>query len=236
MFDAYFEQVHKRIIAPDIKAKSWVWPYDEARTWPRTDRQIILNMDAAIELGHPSTESLSFLMWTDSAEKVNDSHVTIIGPDLHQMTGKQVPFGKIVLVKVHGFDEENAYQRFEQMDLLKFRFELEGFMIRSVPQDFKEWSRVSSQALESGFSLRILGNELIRELKKLEFVDEAEIIFITSSREDIRFFKPVAEIVGKAAQAMNKMFENLEYDCDSCNFKDVCDEIDGLRTMHKNAS
>jgi hypothetical protein len=29
------------------------------------------------------------------------------------------------------------------------------------------------------------------------------------------------------------MFANLEYDCRDCDFSDVCNEIDGLRTMHK---
>lgn len=235
MFDSYLDQVKAMLNAEDVRTKAQVYNFNESKTWPRTERQIILNSDTAIELGHPSTESLSFLMWTESAGKINDNHITIIGPDLDQTDAERIPYGKIVLVKTHDFNEDNAYKRFEKMDHLKFRSELEGYMLRSVPQDFKEWSRVSQKALKSGFSLRILGNELIRDLKQLDFVDEAEIIFITSSKEDVGRFKAIGETVGKAIQAMNKMFVDLEYDCDHCGFKDVCDEIEGMKDMHKKA-
>lgn len=232
MFDAYLDQVKAMLNAEDVKSKARVHTFNESKTWPRTERQIILNHETAIELGHPSMESLSFLLWTESADKINDNNITIIGPDLNQINAERIPYGKIVLVKTHGFDEDNAYKRFEKMDRLKFT-ELEGFMLRSVPQDYKEWSRVSKKALKSGFSLRVIGNELIRDLKKLDFVEEAEVIFITSSKEDVERFKLIAETTGKAIQAMNKMFVDLEYDCEHCGFKDVCNEIEGMKEMHQ---
>jgi len=235
VFDSYLDQVKAMLNAKDVRAKAQVYAFNESQTWPRTERQIILNHETAIELGHPSTESLSFLMWTESAGKINDNNITIIGPDLDQINVERIPYGKIVLVKIHDFDEDNAYQRFEKMDHLKYKSELEGYMLRSVPQDFKEWSRVSKKALKSGFSLKKMGNELIRDLKEIEFVDEVEIIFITSSKEDVRRFKPIAETVGKAIQAMNKMFVDLEYDCEHCGFKDVCNEIEGMKDMHQKA-
>lgn len=235
MFDTYLDQVKAILNAEDVRTKSQVYIFNESKTWPRTERQIILNHETAIELGHPSTESLSFLMWTESADKINDNNITIIGSDLDQINAERMPYGKIVLVKTHGFDADNAYKRFEKMDHLKFKSELEGFMLRSVPQDFKEWSRVSKAAIKSGFSLKVLGGELIRDLKTLDFVEAAEIIFITSSKEDVRRFKTIGEIVSKATLAMNKMFVDLEYDCDHCGFKDVCDEVDGMKGMHQRA-
>lgn len=235
MFDAYLDQLKAMLNAEDVRKKSRVYSFDVRKTWPRSERQIILNNETAIELGHPSTESLAFLLWTESVGKINDNQITIVGPDIDRINEERIPFGKIVLVKIHGFENDNAYKRFEQMDHLKFRSELDGYMLRSVPQDLKEWSRVSKKALKSGLSLRIMGNELIRDLKKLDFVDEAEIVFITSSKEDIRRFKPIAETTGKAIQAMNKMFVDLEYDCEHCGFKDVCNEIEGMKEMHEKA-
>ena len=235
MFDAYLDQVKTMLNAEDIRGKTKVYTFNENRTWPRTERQIILNDETAVELGHPSTESVSFLIWTESADKIKDNNITIIGPDLDQTNAERIPYGKIVLVKTTGFDKDNAYKRFEKMDHLKFKSELEGFMLRSVPQDYKEWSRVSKKAIKSGFNLKVLGGELIRDLKTLDFVEAVEIIFITSSKEDVARFKPIGEIVSKATMAMNRMFEDLEFDCEHCTFREVCDEIDGMKGMHKKA-
>ncbi len=235
MFDAYLDQVKAILNVEDVRRKSQVFTFDKSKTWPRTERQIILNNETAIELGHPSTESVSFLMWTESAGEINDNHITIIGPDLDQTNAERIPYGKIVLVKTHGFNEDNAFKRFEMMDHLKFKSELEGYMLRSVPQDYKEWSRVSKKALKSGFSLKVLGGELIRDLKSFDFVEAVEIIFITSSKEDVARFKPIGEIVSKATMAMNRMFDDLEYDCEHCTFKEVCEEIEGMKGMHQKA-
>lgn len=235
MFDAYLEQIREMLEAEDVRLKSRTYTTNRCN-WPRTERQIILDNETAIEMGHPSTESVSFLIWTESAGKVIDNRITIVGPDLDQVKNKQIPFGKIVLVKTTGFDENNAYKRFEQMDQLKYRSEMKGYMLRSVPQNCKEWSRVSKPALQAGFNLKILGSELIKDLKALDFVEAAEIIFITSNKEDVARFKPIGEIVSKATMAMNRMFDNLEYDCAHCSFKDVCDEIEGMKGMHKKAT
>lgn len=234
MFDNYLQEIVALGTAPELSALSQSFSYDESLNWPRLESQIVFNSDTAIELGHPQTESVALLMWTDSPVKINDQQITIIGPDLNEAGVDKMPFGKIVLVSGHGFNEENAYQRYQEMAAVKFKLNLVGYMLRAVPQESKEWSRVSKQALQSGFSLKVLGNELIRELKRLAFVDAVEIIFITSSKTDVEKFKPIAEKVTKGCQAMNKMFDDLEYDCSSCSFSDVCDEIDGLKTMHQN--
>lgn len=232
MLDAYFEQVNELINDPAINTKRQVYSFDEHCSWPRTDRQVILTMDTAIELGHPQTESLAFLMWTETRKTINQQ-ITIIGPDINEVSADKMSFGKIVLISGHGFTEENAYQRYQEMDAVRFKLNLDGYMLRAIPQEGKEWSRVSKHALKKDFSLKILGNELIRELQSLEYVDAAEIIFITSSPADVERFKPLGGKVTKVCQAMNKMFDNLEYDCSSCSFADVCDEIDGLKTMHQ---
>ena len=233
MFDNYLQDTIEYLNSQELKGLARSFSYNESQNWPRVADQMVFNADTAVELGHPQTESVSFLIWTDSQGRINDQQITLIGPDLSEAGLSKMPFGKIVLVSTHGFNEDNAFQRYQEMDAIKFKLDLEGYMLRAVPQENKEWSRVSKRALQSGFSLRVLGNEMIREFKRLEYVDAVEIIFITSSAADVQKFKPIAEKVTKVCQAMNKMFDNLEYDCSSCSFSDVCDEIDGLKTMHQ---
>lgn len=233
MFDHYLREITEHVNSKELSALGRSYSYNETQNWPRVENQMIFDSDTAVELGHPQTESAAFILWTDSPGKINDQQITLIGPDLKETSLNKMPFGKIVLISGHGFNEENAFQRYQEMEAVKFAFNLDGYMLRAIPQENKEWSRVSKRALQSGFSLQVLGNELIREFHRLEYVDAVEIIFITTSESDVQRFKPVAEKVKKVCQAMNKMFDDLEYDCSSCNFSDVCNEIDGLKTMHQ---
>ncbi len=233
IFDNYFEQINQIGQTEAIKKASRIFAYDGERSWPRGQAQIIFNTDTAIELGNPKLESTSFIIWTDDGAKINDGQITLIGPELHECQQEQISFGKIVKVLGHGFTDENAYNRYQEMNILKYKTNLEGYMLRAVPQENKEWSRVSKKALQAGFSLQLLGNELIRELKELEYVDGVEIVLISSSKEDVQRFKLIGEKVARVTSAMNKMFDNLEFDCASCNFADVCKEVDGLKEMHQ---
>jgi len=236
VFDQHLDEVRQALASGDLRIKAGTCLFDPERTWPRgRPGDIILSTDTAIELGHPQTESLAFLMWTDSPTRVVDGRITVVGPDLDGLAPGKAPFGKIVLAGVHGFTGDNAYDRFQELDMIRFRLCLEGYMLRAVPQQNREWGRVSRQARMNGLSLRMIGNELIREYRKLDYVDAAEVIFITSSPQDIRLFRPTGEKAARIIGAMNRIFDDLEQDCDACGFRDVCDEVEGLRDMHRKA-
>lgn len=236
IFDKYIDDVLDVLASGEFEEQVTSSIFDAESTWPKgRPGDIVLNADTAIELGHPQTESLAFLMWTDSRNKVRDGRITVYGPDLKQMAHGKTPFGKVTLIAVHGFTEDNSYERFQEMDMTRIRLSLKGHMIRAVPQQNKEWSRISKQAMKEGFSLRTLGNELIREYRKLEYVDAVEVMFVTSSIENVQKLRPAGEKVFRIISAMNKIFDNVDLDCSSCEFSDVCDEVEGLRSMHKKA-
>ncbi len=237
MFSTYIDEMLKLVSAEDLADRTRTFAYNTQISWPRVKRQIILAGDMAMELGAPGSESTSFLMWTDvgsdAAQRVVDGRIRLIGPDLRETHAQELPFGKVVLVSGHGFDEGNAYSRYSEMDRLKLKLDLSGYMLHAAPQQNREWGRVSEQALDEGFSLDVLGNELIRALKVLPYVDAAEVIMVTSSAEEVRRFKPLGDKVARAVVAMDKMLEHLAYDCNNCDFQDVCDEVGELRAMHR---
>lgn len=234
IFDPYIQEVRSLLASDAVPSKGSF--FTEGKSWPRTQSgNMVMSHEAALELGHPQTESLAFLMWTDSPEGIRDGVTEVFGPELNELVPGKNPLGKIALLGVQGFTEENAYDRFLEMDLIRTRLSLEGYMLRAVPQQNREWSRVSRGALEKGFSLKVLGNELIREYRKLDYVRAVEVIFLTSSVEDIRRFRSAGEKVSKITKAMNKIFDNLEFDCADCDYSEVCDEIEGLREIHRRA-
>jgi CO dehydrogenase/acetyl-CoA synthase beta subunit len=78
---------------------------------------------------------------------------------------------------------ENIYDRYREMDHLRYDISLKGYMMRAVSQYMREWSRISKEAINKGFSLFTLGGALIDKYRKLNYIDAVEIIFVTSSKK-----------------------------------------------------
>ncbi|MBU1172871.1 MAG: hypothetical protein KKD44_25205 [Proteobacteria bacterium] len=202
--------------------------------WPLAGpRDIVLLPDLAVELGHPDDASLSFLVWTNETNKVISDRITLIGPDVGEGHQPRLPFGKVVLVKTDPCDEEFIYDRYRDMDLTRFDLSLKGYMLRATSQYMREWSRISREAVQNGFSLSILGSALIKALKELPYVQEAEVIFITRSNEDVNALNEQGHKANRLILAMNKMIREMEEDCGSCEFQDVCSDASEMQALKK---
>lgn len=203
-------------------------------SWPRAGlTDIVFKSDAKIELGNPKDESVSFLAWTGDKSLVRDGLISLVGPDIGEMETGRLPFGKIILIGGSGFNEENCYDRFREMDLSRYDILLKGYMMRAVSQYMREWSRVSRDAVENGFSFSILGSALSRKLKELNYVDAVEILFVTSSSEDVRELKKTGDRFLQYINAMTKMAEEMDFQCESCEFQEICEEAEELRDMRQ---
>jgi len=203
-------------------------------SWPEAgQRDIVLKSDTGIELGNPKDESISFLAWTGDSSLVNDGYISLIGPDISETKSPALPFGKVVLVSGTGFDEDNCYDRYHEMEFLRYDVSLKGYMMRAVSQYMREWSRVSKEAVERGFSFQILGSAFLKKLKELNYVSGAEVFFVTSSSEDVRKLKKPGDRFMRYISAMTKMTEEMDFDCESCEYQEVCSEAEELQDMRK---
>jgi CO dehydrogenase/acetyl-CoA synthase beta subunit len=119
------------------------------------------------------------------------------------------------------------------MELLRYDIHLKGYMMRGVSQYQREWSRVSRDAVKNGFSFIHLGGALADRFLSLDYIRAVETIFITSGREDVMKAQAIADDVFKLISAMNKMAEELSFDCDTCDYNDVCGDVAELRNMRK---
>ncbi len=222
----------------DIKKKtvtSQVFKVDRSITWPQSEKSgLVLIPNLAVELGSPEVSSVSFQTWTQDASMVNDETITIIGPDISISSEKRLPFGKIIIAEVEGFNENNAADRTREMFLSKFNISLSGFMLKSASNYMAEWCRISKDAVNSNFSFQILGSSLINELKKLDYVRSVEIIFVTSSNEDVNELFEIGNRSVRIVNAMSKMVNEMSYDCGECEFQDICEDADELREIRDN--
>ncbi len=196
--------------------------------WPSVS-SLLLSEDTAIELGNPSVASLSFVIWGDPA-RVRDGVVSLVGPDVSEMDERGVPFAQVVIAGGKFTDEYESYR-----DVREAIYDtvLEGFMVRTMPSRQSIWCRISREAVSSGFSLADLGDALIWNLKTVEPVTGAEVLFVTSSVADVEKLVPAASGARRIIEALMKMYEEKNFDCETCEYKDVCDEVMDLKKIRE---
>jgi CO dehydrogenase/acetyl-CoA synthase beta subunit len=217
----------------DKKSLSW-FIREQKDVWPSgKGRNVVLSEDMALELGNPQMNSVSCLIWTQKTGLIQDGEISLIGPDIKESSGKSLPFGKIVLVEVSGFDEESTYDKYKEMEAVRYSLDLKGYMIRAVSQYQREWSRISREAVQSGFSFEVLGSALREEYLKKSYIHAVEFLFVTSSAGDVSGLQEITKNVGRTINALNKMLSEIDPDCDECEYNDVCDEVDELKSMRK---
>lgn len=204
--------------------------------WPQGGpRNIVLGEDVGLELGNPRDESVACVLWSDDLDAINEGVLTLVGPDFPESAGKTLPFGKVVLVGVEGFNEDTIYERCMELDHLRYNIDKEGFMLKAVSQYQREWCRISKQALKRGFSAGHLAEALMQELRATPYVRSVELIFLTSFPQDIRQLREIVNPAVRLIAAMDKMAGEMDFDCDTCEFEDVCDEAEVLKGMREQA-
>jgi CO dehydrogenase/acetyl-CoA synthase beta subunit len=234
LFDKEISEIREFLAGAETHPRRLEYRYSAPVQWPRgMGKSVVLSQDTAVELGNPRVESCSFVVWDDNPGRVRDGAITLIGPELSECDGMSIPFGKVIIAGVSGFTAENSYDRYREMDNVRYDLDLRGYMLRAASQYQREWSRVSHEALREGFSFRVLGGSLIDAMKKTGYVESVEVIFITSSPEDVRSIRPISEGAGKIIGAMTKMIDELDYDCGSCSYNDVCSDVADLRSMRQ---
>jgi CO dehydrogenase/acetyl-CoA synthase beta subunit len=233
MFDKHFDEIQKYLKQKKGEDKVSELFHNGKTQWPMDkNRNLVMAQDTAVELGNPRDASLVFLIWINDPAKLQNGRITIVGPDLPKLSGKQASFGKILIVAGDDFNEDNSFDRYREMELLRYDIPLKGYMMRAVSQYQREWSRVSREALDNGFSFKVMGGALVDKFQELKYVSAVEVIFITSSRQDVLEVSQTADEAVKIIGAMNKMAADLSFDCDTCEYNDVCDDVSELRNMH----
>jgi CO dehydrogenase/acetyl-CoA synthase beta subunit len=197
---------------------------------PRADvTQVILSEDTGLELGNPGMASRSLLLW-DTGDGLADGRITLVGSDFHASASASLPFAQVVMV---GGDFSDEYDCYRDLRDATYNLRLRGFMTRVFPGRQSIWCRVSKEALAGGFSAQILGSALIQSLKQLDFVHAAEVLMVTSSKKDVDELAGPADKVLDIVEALIKMYEEMNFDCEECEYVDVCDEVVELRQIRE---
>jgi len=211
-----------------------VWNYRPGDAWKDIgSSELVLQKDAAYELGASGKGSANYVLFTSSAELVKEDRVLLYGQDLGEIGGP-VDFARIVLLRVGVLDgdDEAVYRILKDIEFAKYHVYPEGYMVRMSPESYREQVRVSKQAIRKGISFRGIGASYIREYKKDPNVLNATVIFVTAPGYDFGAMKDLAKKSSDVTNTLTHILEGLPTDCSVCALKDICDEVEGMKELH----
>jgi CO dehydrogenase/acetyl-CoA synthase beta subunit len=245
-FDPYFARIREYTAALAKSGRTTrVWsagaPGAYLATVAEASSTVILKEDTGVELGGPGASSSTFILWTDDISFVREGTTTLVGPDIQQTQGEHAPFAQVTLIACPslGNDAQPALER-----AIHGAERLPGYMARGTGG--RIWSRVSHEALAAGFSLRALGDNIVHQLRRSFPAAIVEMLFVTSSDEDVRQLDTIGAQVRKLSHDLRR--ERLRatadgaYECESgiscevCPDNVVCSQIREMIVIRKKAT
>lgn len=220
-FNSLINDVHSLVQKSEKKSV----PYCADGLWNDIGyNQVILQRDTALEL-----DGMGFNLVT--SDEISDE-IVVIGDDLCEIKGKS-PFGRISVIQIEDEkDEQKAYNLIRKIEYVKYHFFPEGYMIRTSSRSHKEAVRVSKDAVKNGISFQKAGSLLISKYKENPAVKGVKVIFITDPTADFGKIESLAKKSNSITEALNHIMNSVTFDCDTCNLKAVCDEVEGMKELH----
>lgn len=197
-------------------------------SWPR-ETSLVMQADTGLELGG-AEGSLFMILWTEQDGVISPGQVSLVGPDINETKNIKLPFAQVIMVYGDFQDEYETYQLL--LDTL-LGAKLKDVSIRFWPDRQRIWYRVSGQALKSGFNLMRCGCTLLDQFQSLPAVKGAEIIISAESLTYQPFLQKAAASSSGILEALVKIHEDLNFNCEDCDYREVCDEVGALKDIHR---
>lgn len=226
----FFDSLINEVTSLTANLSTEDFPFSSEKSWADTGySQVILQRDTAFELSGTGFNLVS-------TSECNDE-VVVVGSDLQKIkdSGK---FARISVIQIEKQDDEQKYYNLiRKIEYVKYHCFPDGYMIRTTSRSHKEAVRVAGSALKNGISFEKVGNLLISKYKEIPGVKGVRVIFVTDQSADFKAFEKTAEKGNSITEALNHIMNSVKFDCDSCNLKPICDEVEGMKELHfKNAS
>ncbi len=210
-------------------------------SWEVTSQEsLVLRSDMAYELGGGMNEAVSSIAFTTSDKYVDSDGVYLIGDDLSDIT-EDISYARFTLIRLNESyirtiqekNKEALYSVLRAVDYVRYHNYPKGYMMRISSVKEREPVRVSREALEKGMTFSHIGSEMINAYKKRKEVEAVQIYFVTSKTADYGLLRSVAHRLEQITDSLNHIFNGLVMDCSTCSSRELCDEIDGMKDLHK---
>lgn len=205
------------------------------KAWQQTDGfEMVMKKDMAYELGGGSLPAVSGLFFTSDESLVPKDEVLLFGPDLPQLETDS-SYARITLLKVeeNSFTgEDEAYEQLRKIEYTRYHVFPKGYMMRISAAGMREPVRIAKNALREGMTFEKVGRLFIEGYHTHPKVERAAILFITQPDFPYEKLETLAKKGEQITASLHRIFDNLVMDCKACSLKSVCDEVEGLRSLH----
>ena len=186
--------------------------------------QMILLRDTAFEL-----DGVGFNLVT-SAE-ITDC-ILLVGDDLDNIRENR-RYARISLIQIQpGSNSQAEYDLIKKIDYVKYHVFPEGFMMRSASHSRQEAVRVSKASIKKGINFQQIGSLLIEKYHQIPAVKGVTVIFVTDPHIDYAQLNQIAGKSHAVTETLNHVMNKVVFDCDNCNLKVICDEVEGMKALH----
>lgn len=221
----FFDSLIDDVMSLTMSSEKISYPYIVSACRKDTGySQVIMQRDTAFEL---SGTGMSLV----TSSEIEDE-IIVVGEDLCKI-GKNRKFARISIVQTDDIpDEQNAYKLIRKIEYVKYHYFPEGYMIRTSSSSHKEAVRVAKTSINEGISFKEIGNLLIKKYKEIDSVRGVKVIFVTVPDADYDSFSKIAQKADSITKTLNHVMNTVNFDCDTCNLKPICDEVEGMRDLH----
>ena len=204
--------------------------------YPLEDSKVFLfPEDAAIDLGGREKPSPYEIAYTSSSCLVKEDSCYLIGEDLKELSG-EVSFAHVSFLRFEeeeGAKEQTLYRLLRNIEYTRYKLNPYATMIRVNTNRIRESVLVGKEALAKGLDFSKLGSLFASSYKKEERVKAVTQYFITNPNFPYNELEALAKQSEGITVALDHIMKKLAMDCSSCQFKGVCDEIEGMRDVHR---
>lgn len=196
--------------------------------------ELILAKEAAFELGESILPSVSYTAITDNEELMSGDSILLFGKDLQELSENSA-FARITILLTDNIEEngeQGAYSIIKNIEMKKYDVSPVGYMMRASALSNREQVRVSKNAIKVGLSFESVGNLFISKYKENKHVRAVTVIFVTLPDAPYAEFDRLAEGSVEITRALNHILADIKMDCCACEWKPVCDEVEGMKEMH----
>ncbi len=221
----FFDSLIDDVMSLSKSSEIISYPYDVSACRKDTGySQVIMQRDTAFEL---SGTGMSLV----TSSEIKDE-IIVVGGDLGKI-GENRRFARVSIVQTEDIgDEQKAYNLIRKIEYVKYHYFPDGYMIRTSSSSHKEAVRVAKSAIKEGINFYQVGNLLIKKYKEIDSVRGVKVIFVTVPDADYDSFSRIAEKCNNITKTLNHVMNTVNFDCDTCNLKPICDEVEGMRELH----
>lgn len=197
--------------------------------------ELILRRDMAFELGEGSFPAVSLTTITQDKSLVPEDGVYLLGPDLPEIKG-DCAFARLTFLRtgnVYQHGEQATYNLIKALENRKFHASPAGYMMQPAAMSNREQVRVSKKAVKTGLRFQDVGSLLIRKYRENPMVHAVSIIFITLPQAPYDELNRLCDQVNSITKTLNHALLDVSMDCRACEWKPVCDAVDGMRELHQ---